>query len=293
VSDRSHLSPSAEKMEIEAVKFDSVHPEGHLRRDVVISESPLSIQVDGVNYTLLRTPGNDRELVVGFLFTEGLIGNIVDIMLLSECPDTPDAIMVKTSAPSDNPQRTLVMTSSCGLCGREDIEALIRSLARIESDCRISLEQIHRVQAAIRDSQPLFRATGSAHAAALIKPDGAIACVKEDVGRHNAMDKLIGYAMLNQISMDATSVFLSGRTSIEMIIKAGRARIPILLAVGAPTNAAVEAADRFGITLCGFVRDDGLSVYTHGWRIVTSDGKQIKRMEVSHVSNEHCPETKR
>ena len=265
---RSPRQPDSEGMrQTEVIRFDRAHPAGQRRRDVVIAEGPLNIQVDGTPYTLLRTPGSDRELGVGFLFTEGLIEGLDDIMLLSECPDAPNAFTVKTSVPKDKPRRTLVITSSCGLCGREDIGALIGSLGRIEGDCRMPLERIYQVPAMVRKMQPLFGSTGGAHASALIRRDGRIECVKEDVGRHNAMDKLIGYSLLQQLSLDDVSVFLSGRTSIEMVIKAGRARIPILLAVGAATDAAVEAADRLGITLCGFLRGEEFSVYTHAWRI--------------------------
>ncbi len=300
--------PVVELQETEVVRFDQTHPAGQHIRDVVISESPLNIQVDGTTYTLLRTPGKDRELVVGFLFTEGLIDTFNDIMLLAECPDSPNVITIKTRLPKEKPQRTLIITSSCGLCGRDDIDGLLGSLGRIESDLRIPLEQVYRVPAAVRQLQTLFGSTGSAHASALIQPDGpssplkkgtgseptsenpakndgrevpvplfqraAIQCVREDVGRHNALDKLIGYSLMSRLSMANMAVFLSGRTSIELIIKAAKARIPILLAVGAPTGAAVDTAERLGITLCGFLRDNGVSVYSHEWRIIASrDGR--------------------
>jgi len=266
--------------DVEIIKFDRTHPAGRRCRDVVISESPLSIQVDGTPYTLLRTPGNDRELVVGFLFTEGLIETLDDVMLLTECPDAPNTFTVKTSAPTDKPRRTLVITSSCGLCGREDIGALIASLGRNESDCRIPLERIYQAPAMVRRLQPLFCSTGSAHASALIQPDGRIVCVKEDVGRHNAMDKLIGHALLNRLSLEAAAVFLSGRTSVEMVIKAGRARIPVLLAVGAPTDDAIEAADRIGITLCGFLRGEEFNAYTHARRIAGAEAAEESSREL-------------
>lgn len=263
--------PSEATRETDVIKFDRAHPTGRRYRDVVISESPLTIQVDGTPYSLLRTPGNDRDLVVGFLFTEGLIETVDDIMLLSECQDSPNTFTVKTAEPKEKAQRTLVMTSSCGLCGREDIGALVASLGRIESDCHIPLERIYQVPTLVRRMQPLFCSTGSAHAAALIQADGHVACVREDVGRHNAMDKLIGHALLHRLSFDGATVFLSGRTSIEMVIKAGRARIPILLAVGAPTDDAVEAADRLGITLCGFLRGEEFNAYTHAGRISVAE----------------------
>ena len=263
------LSPPPDGMrETEIVHYDHDHPGGQQRRDAVILERPLGVEVDGTTYTILRTPGADRELVVGFLFTEGLIAKPADILLLRECPECPDAITVKTCDPKDKPRRTLMITSSCGLCGREDINAMVEALGRVESSFRVPLATVFRVPATVRAMQPLFDLTGSAHASALFDAAGNIPCVKEDVGRHNALDKLIGHALLRGISMSGMGVFLSGRTSLELIAKAARARIPVVAAVGAPTAAAIEAADRLGITLCGFLRDERISVYAHGWRVV-------------------------
>lgn len=267
MSDPARQPPGPAMVELDVARFDPGHPAGDRRRDVVIAESPLRIQADGTVYTLLRTPGQDRELVVGFLYTEGLIGGIGDILLLGECPDSPNTITVRTANPGDRPRRTLVITSSCGLCGRDDIEALVGSLARVESRLTIPRERLCAVPPAVRQRQALFAATGSAHAAALVAPDGAVLAVREDVGRHNALDKLIGHALMRGLPMRDTVVFLSGRTSLELVLKAGRAGIPAVLAVGAPTDAAVAAADRLGITLCGFLRADGVSVYTHPHRI--------------------------
>ena len=237
-------------------------------RDVVISEGPLNIQADGTTYTLLRTPGADRELVVGFLFTEGLISSANDIQLLRQCEDSPDVITVSTSDVKTRPRRTLMITSSCGLCGREDIGELISSLNRVESRFQVPLASLYRVPATVRAMQPLFNATGGAHASASFDADGNVPCVMEDVGRHNALDKLIGRVLLKGGLSGDMGVFLSGRTSLEMIVKAARAGISVITAVGAPTTAAVEAADTLGITLCGFLRDKRISVYTHKGRIV-------------------------
>jgi FdhD protein len=238
------------------------------RRDAVLLESPLHVEVDGSAYTLLRTPGADRELVVGFLFTEGLISAPEDILLLAECPDRPDVIMVRTGNAGKKPLRTLTITSSCGLCGMEDIAAMVAALGRVNGGFRLSVEALCRLPEQTRAMQPLFDATGGAHAAALFDSAGSVACVLEDVGRHNALDQLIGHALLRTVALADKGVFLSGRTSLEMVAKAARARIPLVVAVGAPTSAAVEAADRIGLTLCGFVREERASVYTHAWRIV-------------------------
>lgn len=249
------------------IQYDRAHPQGHLCRDAVIMERPLTVEVDGATYTLLRTPGSDRELAVGFLFTEGLITRVSDILMLQECPDSPDVINVKTSSPGNKPPRSLMITSSCGLCGREDIGALVAALGCVESSWRVPLRTLYTLPAAVRALQPLFAQTGGAHASALFDATGRVLCVKEDVGRHNGLDKLIGHALLRNLPLNNLGVFLSGRTSLELITKAARARIPVLAAVGAPTAIAAEAADRLGITLCGFLREERISVYAHGERI--------------------------
>ncbi len=256
--------------ETDILRYDRSHPDGFRERAVVILERPLTIEVDGTPYTLLRSPGADRELVVGFLFTEGLIGSPGDIQLLRECPETPDLMAVKTANPGEKPRRSLIVTSSCGLCGREDLEAMVAALGRVESPWQVPVAAVCRVSPAVLAMQPLFRATGGAHAAALFDETGKVLCVREDVGRHNALDKLIGHALLRGISLNSAGVFMSGRASLELIAKAARARIPVVAAVGAPTAAAVEAADRLGITLCGFLRDERVSVYAHAWRITAS-----------------------
>ncbi len=261
------LPPPAGMRETEIVQFDRDHPNGQKRSDAVIVERPLSIEVDNTTYTILRTPGADRELVAGFLFTEGLIVTPDDIQMLRECPDSPDAIAVKTRDAGDKPRRSLTITSSCGLCGREDMRTMVAALGRVAGALSVPLAVLYRVPAALRGSQPLFDLTGGAHAAALFDASGNVLCVKEDVGRHNALDKLIGHALLRKIAMSELGLFLSGRTSLEMIAKAARARIPLVAAVGAPTTAALEAADQLGITLCGFLRDQRISVYSHRWRI--------------------------
>ncbi len=254
--------------EMDVVRYDRGPRKSRQPRDAVLLESPLHIEVDGSSYTLLRTPGADRELAVGFLFTEGLIATPEDILLLAECPDRPNVIAVKTRAHGETPRRTLTITSSCGLCGMEDMDALVAALERVNGQIQVPVETIYRVPGTTRAMQPLFDATGGAHAAALFDAAGNVSCVREDVGRHNALDKLIGHALLRGLSMADMGVFLSGRTSLEMIAKAARARISVVVAVGAPTSAAIEAADRIGVTLCGFARDDKVSVYTHAWRIV-------------------------
>lgn len=250
------------------VKYDATHPSGHPRQATVIEEKPLHIRADDSTYTLLRTPGRDRELVVGFCFTEGLIRSVGDILLLNQCPDAEDTINVRTAGGGNRPQRSLTITSSCGMCGVENLDTMLGTLGHVDTRLEVAVPTLYKVSDAVRPSQQLFALTGGTHAAASFGPDGTIAGVLEDVGRHNALDKLIGHALLRSQNLGRGGVFLSGRTSLEMVAKAVRAGIPLLVSVGAPTTLAIALADRGGITLCGFLRHEEISVYTHGWRIV-------------------------
>jgi FdhD protein len=254
--------------EADIVKFDTAHPAGYARRATVIEERPLQIRVDNSSYTLLRTPGHDRELVVGFCYTEGLIRGISDVLLLGQCPDSEDAINVRTvGGGGERPQRSLIITSSCGMCGVENLDAMLGNLGRVDTRLTVPVACLYKVSDAVRASQHLFGLTGGTHAAAAFGADGAILGVQEDVGRHNALDKLIGHVLLRGHTLGTGGVFLSGRTSLEMVAKAVRAGIPLLVSVGAPTSLAIALAERAGITLCGFLRREEISIYTHTWRI--------------------------
>jgi FdhD protein len=235
----------------------------------LLREAPLVMRVNRqADYTVMRTPGHDRELTLGFLFTEGLIGGLADVHLLAECPDSADVIDVTLAAPAaPTVARATAVNSSCGLCGRTDLDALIASLKPVASALRVDLNVLYEVPDRVGKAQETFRATGASHAAALFGPRGELVVVREDVGRHNALDKVIGQSLMAARPLGEYSVFLSGRASLEMMVKAARAGIPLVAAVSAPTDAAVEAAQRLGITLCGFVRGDEVTVYAHEERI--------------------------
>jgi len=248
-------------------------PENRSRASVII-EFPLTIRVNDDAFAVMRTPGDDRELVAGFLLTEGLIASLDDIHTFSQCEDSPHVITVKTARPSGGSSpRNMIITSSCGLCGHENIQALLESLKRVECPMKMPLDILFRIPDLARASQALFSRTGGAHAAALFDNQGNLQAVREDVGRHNALDKLLGYALLAGIATKESGIFLSGRVSLELIIKVVRARVPLIAAVSAPTAAAVQAADRLGITLCGFMRGNEVSVYANGWQIDRADLK--------------------
>jgi FdhD protein len=252
----------------EAIHYDQAKPGQRAVTRTVVHEFPLVINVNSsADYILMRTPGNDRELVVGFLLTEGLINSVDDIQMLGECADVPHRVAVRVTTPQAEALRNLTVNSSCGLCGRTDVEALIRDLKRVTGDISVTPDVLYAVPDRVREAQILFRATGGTHAAALFDAAGRIQVVREDIGRHNALDKVIGHALLNGIQTARVGVFLSGRTSLEMILKAARAQMPLVAAVSAPTAMAIEAARRAGITMCGFVRGAEITVYTHEQRV--------------------------
>ena len=249
--------------------YDRRKPNAERATRTVVRESALVIGVNGsADYTIMRTPGHDRELAIGFLFTEGMINRVGDVTMLMQCPDTPDSIAVKTADSAATPvSRNLVVSSSCGLCGRADIDALVDRLGCVESDMRIDPRILYEIPDTIRAQQGLFETTGATHAAGLFDGKGALLAVREDVGRHNAVDKAIGYALLSGLPLGALGLFLSGRTSLELIVKAARARIPVVASVSAPTDAAITVAEKLGIAVVGFARGSNFTVYSHAHRI--------------------------
>jgi FdhD protein len=213
----------------------------------------------------MRTPGQDEELALGFCLSEGLTpgaaalpadlaANAVDV----EVPDF-DASVVR---------RNFYTTSSCGVCGKGALEAVAVDAPPIESELRAAPELIAELPRRLREHQATFAATGGLHATGLFDSAGALVCVREDVGRHNAMDKVLGWAHANgRLPLDDAILCVSGRLSFELVQKAAVAQCPILVAVGAPSSLAVELGDAQRMTLCGFVRGDRLNVYAHRWRI--------------------------
>ncbi len=254
---------------VEVTSFRRDRPKESREERELLGERPLTIALgDGPSYTIMRTPGDDRELAVGFLFSEGLLRGRDDLLSLEECPDEPDVLRV-TLAENDSSRapRNLIVSSSCGLCGRADVEALVAELPPLSGGLTAPLAALYALPARVREAQKLFRATGASHAAALFDSRGQVSVLREDLGRHNALDKLLGHAVLSGISLGERGVFLSGRVSLELVVKAARAGLALLAAVSAPSAAAVAAAERLGITLCGFVRGDEVTVYTHPERV--------------------------
>jgi FdhD protein len=241
-------------------------PAGTTEPDRVAVEEPLEIRIAGRPVAVtMRTPGHDEELALGFCLSEGLRPR--DARL----PDDLAANAVDVDAPGFDParlQRSFYTSSSCGVCGKGALEAVAVEAPRIESELRLSLPLVASLPERLREAQVAFAVTGGLHATGLFSAAGEPLCVREDVGRHNALDKVVGWAFREQLLPLAAHVLcVSGRLSFELVQKAAVAGCPVLVAVGAPSSLAVDLAANRGITLCGFVRGGSVNVYTEPWRI--------------------------
>src|SRR5436309_4853454 len=241
-------------------------PAGVTERDHVAVEEPLEIRIGGRPVAVtMRTPGHDEELALGFCLSEGLQPNEARLT------DDLAANTVDVDAPGFDParlQRSFYTSSSCGVCGKGALEAIAVEAPRVESELRLPLSLVATLPERLRESQAAFSATGGLHATGLFSGAGEPLCVREDVGRHNAMDKVVGWAFRQGLLPLAEPVLcVSGRLSFELVQKAAIAGCPVLVAVGAPSSLAVELAADRGITLCGFVRGGSVNVYTEPWRI--------------------------
>jgi FdhD protein len=235
----------------------------------VVVEQPFTITIDGVgSYTLMRTPCDTMALAVGFAFTEGIISGTADIDLLNRCEDDPSSVRIRLSHLPDNAQnRNMIVSSSCGLCGSADVDAMLESLPKVGDSFRASASQILAVFREMKSRQAIFEQTGGAHAAAIFASDGDIVAFAEDIGRHNALDKAIGKCLLENKPTAGCAAAVSGRLSLELVAKAARAGAELIAAVSAPSSFAITAADHAGITLCGFARGDRLTVYSRPARV--------------------------
>ncbi len=234
--------------------------------DVVAVEEPLEIRIGGDPVAVtMRTPGADEELALGFCLSEGL---------RPESARPPDDLasntvdVVAPGADLASLRRSFYTSSSCGVCGKGALEAVAVEAPRVESDLVVGAELVASLPGRLREGQAAFAATGGLHATGLFSDVGELLCIREDVGRHNALDKVIGRAFLDRLLPLANAILcVSGRLSFELVQKAAVAGCPLLVAVGAPSSLAVELAADRGITLCGFVRGGSLNVYTEPWRV--------------------------
>ncbi len=244
-------------------------------QDLLAVEEPLQILAGDRSLAVtMRTPGHDAELAAGFLFTEGLVRQARDIADI-QCSRNTAVVTLTEGVTIDleGAERNFYMTSSCGICGKASIEALETAGATILPRGVPQLDEllIRSLPALLRESQAVFNRTGGLHASGLFSAQGRLIVLREDVGRHNAVDKLIGRALLDgRLPLHEHVLMVSGRTSFELVQKAVMAGIPVLAAVGAPSSLAVKTATRFGMTLIGFLRDDRFNVYSGAGRICES-----------------------
>jgi FdhD protein len=250
------------------------------RPDTVAAEEPLEIRLDGTPLAVtMRTPGHDFDLVHGFLATEGVITSPADIAALRYC-DSVDAegrntynVVDGVEAPDTALDRNFYTSSSCGVCGKASIDAIRTKTAYdVAADAlRLPLEVLLALPDRLRAAQEVFDKTGGLHAAGLFTAAGDLVALREDVGRHNAVDKVIGDGVREgRLPLAGHVLMVSGRASFELTQKAAMAGIPVLAAVSAPSSLAVELAREVGITLVGFLRGDGCNVYTHQERLLLS-----------------------
>jgi len=257
-----------------------------VRPDSLATEEPMEIRLisGGAKQTVavtMRTPGADFELAAGFLYGEGIISSAEEILKISYCVDTDlgaeqqyNIVNVELRSGRDYDLRTLerhfYTTSACGVCGKASLEQLeIRGCSVIPPGPEVSADTIYTLPEKLRDSQGLFDATGGLHAAALFDADGSLVALREDVGRHNATDKLVGWALLEgRLPLNGHVVMVSGRSSFEILQKCLMAGVPIVCAISAPSSLAVDVARQFDMTLVGFLRNNRFNVYSAPGRIV-------------------------
>jgi len=268
------------------VQIDALRDAGQVHRaDAIAVEEPLEIRLvkEGsaenggtgrpVSITM-RTPGHDSELALGFLYGEGLLRERRDVIDVRPCGSTGNVIRVTVRGDLpldlDRLNRNFYTTSSCGVCGKASIEAVTASagIRRVTGELVVSESALRVMPDTLRVSQTGFAETGGMHAVGLFTVAGELVAIREDVGRHNAMDKLVGAALRNgELPWTQRVVLLSGRASFELLQKAMMAGAPVVAAIGAPSTLAVELADSAGITLVAFLRPGGCNVYTHGARV--------------------------
>ena len=253
------------------------------RPDRLATEEPMEIRVSGPGQeaasvaVTMRTPGGDFELAAGFLFTEGLVSGRDEVAGVSYCEDLPDdeqlfnVVTVRLNRPwdADAAKRNFYATSSCGICGKASLDEVEVHCSPVAAGPRVSADVVRSLPDKLREGQRVFDQTGGLHAAGLFDAEGVLVSLREDVGRHNAVDKLVGEALLaDALPLTDRVLQVSGRISFEIVQKAAMGGISIISAISAPSSLAVEAAERLGVTVLGFVRDDRFNIYSNPQRLV-------------------------
>jgi len=248
--------------------------------DELAAEEPLEIRVRGRSVAItMRTPGSDDELAAGFLLTEGIIAAPTDLLRIEPCArDEQDNVVNATLAPEvvvdfERLTRHVFSSSSCGICGKTSIEAIQRQFGAVTSDVVVAAEIMLGLPRTLREAQATFDRTGGLHAAAIFDASGDLVISREDVGRHNAVDKVLGYGLLHGLlPFDRHVMLISGRASFEIMLKALAAAVPIVAAISAPSSLAAQFADENNQTLVGFLRDGRMNIYAHHRRIEVTSG---------------------
>jgi FdhD protein len=261
------------------------------RRDTLAGEEPLELRVGGKSLAVtMRTPGADFDLAAGFLVSEGVIARNEELVAMRYCAGKDDegvntfnvldlSLASNVAPPDESVARAFFTTSSCGLCGKASIDAVrTRSRFDVRDDpLTVSSALLASLPARLREAQPVFEKTGGLHAAGLFDLDGNLLALREDVGRHNAVDKAIGWALREEkLPLRETILLVSGRASFELVQKAAMAGLPMLCAVSAPSSLAADLADELGITLVGFLRDPSMVVYTRPERVTQAETVRVE-----------------
>ena len=243
------------------------------KSDVVVTEKAVTIMIDKVgSFTIMATPCDIEALAAGFIFSEGLITGSDDIVSVTVKDSMPDVVGIEVADPGKiSIQRNLIIASSCGMCGVRNIDKMLENMPKCPDRLKLTENEIFKAAENLVSSQDLFRATGGSHAAAIFDARGNIITSAEDIGRHSALDKAIGKCILANQPTPGCGAVLSGRISLEMVTKAAKAGLELIAAVSAPSSFAVHAAEKWNVTLCGFVRDKRLNIYTRPERITALD----------------------
>ena len=263
------MPPAFQRVDIVRFADDRQRPDS----DLVASEQPLEVRLNGESFSvIMRTPGNDRDLAAGFLFSEGVIKGASDLTMTDSQDDVIDVQLVGANAaslPELLASRRQVMTnSSCGMCGRRTLDSLGVNVSPLPSVWTTRREYVLGMPTTLKAAQAVFADTGGLHASGLFDRSGKLLLIAEDVGRHNALDKVVGRMLLaGRLPLSDSMLCVSGRTSYEIVQKALVAGIPLVAAVSAPSSLAIELAEEGGITLLGFVRGERFNIYAHPERI--------------------------
>jgi len=271
------LSDDEPAVQTKVLRVLSGKTDGIATPDWVASEAPLEVRIGGIPTTvLMRTPGHDEELVRGFLYGEGVVTSAGEILSVGPTHFSPEDVggsVINVQLASNRKGRVLdrefYSNASCGVCGKKTIESLEVKGTIAKSRLKVRGSLLNGLPDRLRDAQTTFARTGGVHASGLFTPEGDLVVLREDVGRHNALDKIVGWALSEgRLPLSSYLLLVSGRVSYEIVQKAVVAGIPFIAAVGAPSSLAVDLAERFHLTLVGFLKRESLNVYSHPERLV-------------------------